>query len=202
MRYVNKTLAALLVLAIFYLGYTSISLRKDLFKVYDVDNKYAITSIDYDITIVDFNGYGCNHCQDLHPIMIEAIKRDGKVRYIPRVVSFDTGWDKTLAAAAYAAGEQGKFIEMHHLIYDKYPIKNMAELLKHVKNMGLDTKKFSRDLSKDEITAHIDENESFFGKWGLKRTPSLLMDKKAIYVPAENTPTVEELLEKFNLIRE
>ncbi len=202
MRYVNKILAALLVLAIFYLGYLALNLRTELFAVYDVPDKYALANDNYDIVVVDFNSYGCGHCQALHPVLMEAIKRDGKVKYISRPISFNVPWSEELAASVYAAAEQGKFIEMHNMIYDRWPINDKETLLKNAKDIGLDIKKLSRDMSKSKIIAHVRENQKFFDEWGLTRTPTLLMDKKAIYSPADETPSVEELLEKFNLIRE
>ncbi len=203
MRNVNKILAALLVLAILYLGYMFTKPNDELlFTVYDVDSKYALTDDDYDITIVDFGAYGCPHCQEFHPILMEAINRDGKVRYVPRVISFGAEWSDTLIAAVYAAGEQGKFIEMHNMLYDKTDIANKETLLKYSKEIGLDIDKLSSDMLKKHIIGHAIENKMFFDKWKLKRTPSLLMDKKAIYTPGSTLPTVEELLEKFALARE
>ncbi len=197
MKYVGKIILALLVLGISYSGYSLYQLRGELFKVYDVPDKYAMTNDQADLTIVDFNKYSCTLCQKLHPILMEAIKQDGKIRYVPRSVTHGFIWNETLASAVYAAAEQGKFIEMHNIIYDKWAIEDHKTLLKYAEAIGIDTKKLSRDMTKSETIDRVREDQSYFNAWNLQQTPSLLMGKKAIYRPSEKMPTVEELLEIF-----
>ena len=197
MKYLNKIIAALLILVVLYVGYSFIQLRRELFKVYDVPEQYAFGSADADLVIVDFNKYGCEHCHSLHPILLEAMKRDGKVRYIPRTITHGLIWEETVSAAVYAAAEQGKFFEMHNMVYAKWPIANRKTLFKYAENIGLDTNKLKNDMVAPEIMERVRENQKFFDAWDLRKTPSLLMGKKAIYSPGKNTPTVEEMLEKF-----
>ena len=201
MKYIGKTLIALLVLAIFYSGYSFLQLRNELFKVYETPDKYAYAPENYDLTIVDFNKYSCDSCQSLHPILMEAIKRDGKIRYIPRNVTNGFSWNETLSSAMYAASKQNKFIEMHEMIYQRWPIDDHKTLFKYAKELGLDTKKLSRDMSLPEIIQRVREDQSYFDAWGVEQTPSLLIGEKVIYRPSGKTPTLEELLEKFEKVR-
>ncbi len=197
MKYIGKTILALLVLVIFYSGFSVFHLRKELFTVHDVLDKYAMTNEQADLTIVDFNKYSCSLCQTIHPILMEAIKKDGKVRYIPRFVTHGFIWNETLASAVYAAAEQDKFIEMHNIIYKKWPIEDHDTLYKYAKAIGIDTKKLSRDMVKPEIIDMVRQDQNYFDAWKLQQTPALLIGKKIIYRPSQKMPTVEELLEKF-----
>lgn len=197
MKYVNKVLAAMLVLAIGYLVYGLLEVRKDLFTVYDVSDKYAYGSGDTDLTIVDFNRYGCDHCRRLHPILMEAIKRDGKIRYVSRSVSYGNEWESTLVSAVYAAAEQGKFSEMHDIINEKWPLNDRNDLFKYAKEIGVDTKLLSRDMSKDSVLSQVIVNQNYFEAWRLGRTPTLLLGKSFIYAPKTKDLSVDDLLEKF-----
>ncbi len=197
MKYLAKILAAILVIAVFYTGSSFIQLRRELFTVYDVTDKYTHGGAQADLTIVDFNKYGCEHCRSLHPVLLEAIKQDGNIRYIARTITHGLIWEETVASSVYAAGEQGKFFEMHNLIYAKWPINNHKTLFRYAEDIGLDVEQLKNDMDRPDIIELVRENQKYFEAWGLARTPALLMGGKAIYRPSDKTPTVEELLEKF-----
>ncbi|PCI55336.1 MAG: hypothetical protein COB36_06845 [Alphaproteobacteria bacterium] len=201
MRYVNKVLAALLVLAIGYLAYGLYDVRRDLFTVYDVPDHYAYDLGDADLTIVDFSRYGCDLCRLLHPVLMAAIKKDGKVRYVSRTLAYGNEWEATLATAVYAAGEQGKFIEMHDIINEKWPLNGRNELFKYARQIGLDTKLLSRDMSKKIILDQVIINQNYSDAWSLNRTPTILLGKTLMYVPRTKNVTVEDLLKKFKAAR-
>lgn len=201
MRYVNKVLAALLILAVGYLTYGLLEVRRDLFTVYDVSDHYAYGPDDADLTIVDFSRYGCEHCRLLHPVLMEAIKKDGKVRYVPRMLAYGNEWEAILVTAVYAAGEQGKFIELHDIINEKWPLNDRNDLFRYAREIGLDTKLLSRDMSKDHISSQAVINQNYFGAWRLNRTPTMLLGEALIYVPRTKNVTVEDFLEKFKAAR-
>jgi len=205
MTHFNKILAALLFLAVLYLGYGFVQFRADMLKVYVVEDKYAYTPSDANLIVVDFSKFGCNHCRDLHPILMKAIKEDGKVRYAPRLVTFGKIWPESLATAVYAAAEQGKFIEMQHAIYQNWPVQKQKDIMIIAQALGMDTKKFSRDLSDSKIVQRMREDSKIFHAWRLGKTPSLLFKSdrggESAYQPGEKTPTVEELLAYFQRAR-
>ncbi len=201
MKFVNKVLAALLILAIGYLAYGLLEIRKDLFTVYNVEDKYAYDPGDTDLIIVDFNRYGCDHCRILHPVLMEAIKRDGKIRYVSRTVAYGNEWESTLVASVYAAAEQGKFIEMHDMISANWPLDGRKNLFKYAKQIGLDTKLLSRDMSKEHVLNQVTINQDYFEAWRLGRTPTLLIGDSFIYAPKEKNLSVDDLLKKFETAR-
>lgn len=202
MKRTNIILLVLLVSALSYLFYVHTkNVNEQLALIYDVPGKYTMTSPDADVTILDFNNYNCEHCRTLHPVLKEAMERDGRVRYISRTVSWADGdWGKELVSAPYAAGEQGKFIEMHDAIYENWPVTSREELFEIASEIGLDTKKLSRDLSRSDIQAWADTNFKFFKDWGIRGTPTLIIGKK-FYRPKASGPTVEGLLEQFDKAR-
>ncbi len=194
----HKILIGLLSFAVLYLIYSYVQFRQELFAVYDMPVKYTYaTSADADLVIIDFNKYGCNHCRTLHPILLEAMERDGNVIYIPRPVTFGDKLAGTVSYAVYAAAEQGKFIEMFNAVYDNWPIRDPQQLFKVAGKIGLDTEKLSRDMKDPEITYWLQSNDDFFLAWGLRSTPVLLVGKSQMMQYGETPPTVPELLDKF-----
>ncbi len=210
MKRTNKILIVLLIAALSYLFYTHTKkVEEQISSAFDVPMKYTQTAINADVVVLDFNNYSCDHCQKLHPILKEAIERDNRVKYIPRTVSWgkNNEWGKTLVSAAYAAGEQGKFVEMHNAIYENLPITGLDKLLIIAKKIGLDTKEFSRDLSREDIKSWPNKNFQLFTDWGINRTPTLMIGpadnagRAKIYRPKDGTPTVDDLLEQFEKAR-
>lgn len=186
-----------------WFAYGVYDLRRELLQVYDVPLAltYAPNLEEADIVVIDFNRYGCDACRALHPVLMEAIERDGRVLYAPRTLVFEDEWQEFLVRSTYAAAAQGKMIEMHKIIFENWPINSRKILFDLAGNIGIDTEKLSRDISDPEFMGYINESEYYFREWGLSRTPSLLVGETAIYVPVDKTPTVEELLDVFEKAR-
>ena len=201
MRFINGFLLALIMLSSLYLGYGYIQLQGELSKVFESSSEYTLGRADADLTVVDFSKYGCHNCHLLHPVLMEAIKRDGKVRYIPRLVTFERIWGQTLSAATYAAARQGKFFEMREAIFKEWPIKKHEELYVVAKRIGLDTEKLKVDMANKELRdrAHLDD--VYFKAWRIERTPTIFIGKEKVFVPGKKLPTVDELLELFESAR-
>lgn len=194
----HKILISLLAVSVAYLCYAYLNLRGELLAVYDVPEKYTYkTSPTADLMVVDFNKFSCIHCRELHPVLMEAIKRDGNIIYIPRVVSFEDNWSATITAAVYAAGEQGKFIEMFNGIYDNWPVNDLPKLHKIAGEIGVDTEKMAADMVKPEIVQWLNQNDDFFLAWGLHSIPVLMIGKKQMWQHNNEIPTVVDLLDKF-----
>ncbi len=199
--HLKKTLGALLVLALCYLVYDHLQFTEKLLSVYDVDDRYAYGPDDADLTIVDFNNFTCGDCQNLHPLLKQAIELDGNVRYVPRLVSDGKEWGKTLVVSVYAAAEQGKFFELHSAIYKNWPVETSEDLFEIAKSIGLDTERLSRDMSSAEIKARAGQDDQYFIAWRSNRTPTLLMGGGLIYRPQPQDFSVEILREGFERAR-
>jgi len=155
-----------------------------------------------DITIVDFNQYGCDLCRSVHPTLIEAMAKDGKVRYIPRIVLSDSDFDRTIVHAVYAAASQGKFIQMHNAVYDNWPVKTLGELMSIAEQLELDTAQLRSDMDGKKVKRKIQQAEDYFAAWKLPGVPAFFIDKKIRYMPnRSDMPTVDVWLEKFERVR-
>jgi len=58
------------------------------------------------------------------------------------------------AEATRAAGDQGKFWEMHWLLHEKFPKLDKKSLISYAEELGLDMKKFTKSL---EGMSHLKE---------------------------------------------
>lgn len=201
MTYVKRLLIALILLVIGFLGYSFFQARQELFKVYDVPEQYEYAPKGADVPVVLFEDFTSDQSRQLHKILKKAVDQDGHIIYIPRPVPLNDPIKTLLASAIYAAGEQGKMIEMHDRIYDAWPVYDEQKLIDIAKDLGLDTHKFSRDLRSDKVRAMVNANQSYYEAWAFRELPVLLVDHSYIYLPSGTLPSSEELVTKFEAAR-
>lgn len=200
-KLLTRLLAFALVLGVGFLGYTFLELRQALFKVFETNELYQAKNPQSDLVVVEFFDYTCESCRTLHPVLKDAMEQDGRIIYIPRPVAYKDPWKTHLVSSLYAAALQGKMIEMHNGIMEQWPVLTEEKLYKVAEQVGLDTKKFSRDIRGDDARMAIIDNERFFEAWGLGHVPVLLVGGKFMYMPNGTTPDVGELLDKFEAAR-
>lgn len=129
-----------------------------------------------------FSSFGCIHCRDFaveteHQIIDNYVK-NGQVYYIYR--SFNNPVDSLGIAsqAAYCAGDQGKFWEMHDLIfanfsatgYSNKQLNQMAEILE------LDTNLFGSCMEAGKYIEAIEEDTQIGSEAGITGTPSFTIN--------------------------
>lgn len=156
-----------------------------------------------DLTVVEFLDYGCPHCQKTHPILSEAMRRDGRIRYIPRPVSFLGPESKYKGALVYAAGKQGKFMEMHSkLISTFHALQGNDDLLRSMASeLDLDFEQLKQDAQDEKTTAPLAKNLRILGALTAKATPTYLIGDRMIYAPTAAGPTTDDFLNMFNEAR-
>ncbi len=116
--------------------------------------------------------------------------------------------------AAEAAGAQGKFWEMHDLLYqqDKWetwtnlsPEEFETWLVEQAGTIGLDVERFQRDLNSDAMVKKVQDSYNEAIAMGILGTPSLyvFLDGELIFVPDDQVPydpaTLSTILELHKL---
>lgn len=123
--------------------------QEDFSKVYtiDVGSSPVKGKKDAPVTIVEFADLECPFCARFHPAVEDALKAyPDKVNYILKNFPLPFHKDARPAAkAAFAAGEQGKYYDMIHLILSNNSDLSEAKFQEFAKQLGLDVKKFMED---------------------------------------------------------
>ena len=85
--------------------------------------------------------------------------------------------DAPLAAqAALAAGEQGKFWEMHDIMFQNYKALTVPDLERYAAQVGLDVTKFKADLSSNKYKAQVRADFNEGRRAGVRGTPSIYIN--------------------------
>ena len=78
--------------------------------------------------------------------------------------------------AAEAANQQGKFWEMHDLIFKNQRETSPENYLRYAAELELDVEKFKRDLSSTAVKTRIQEDLGAAGALGVTGTPSFFIN--------------------------
>ena len=130
------------------------------------------------VTIVEFSDFECPYCGRAHPIIQEALREfEGQVR----VVFFNyplPGHPHAMPAAraAVAAGNQGKFWEMHDILFDHQQALEEEDIDGYAREIGLDMERFHADLRSPETQRRIEADREVGHEVDVQGTPTLIIN--------------------------
>lgn len=135
---------------------------------------------DAPVLVVLFSDYKCPACRRANPATHQiAAEFPGEVRIEvwQRPLEIHSGADQA-AAAALAAQRQGKFWEMHDLLYKNFGRTNPADLESYAMSLDLDMDQFRADMNDPEIKARIQREHDLAEQFGARATPGWLINGK------------------------
>lgn len=143
------------------------------------ERDHVLGPADARVTLVEYGDYECPHCGALHPV-IEAARKafGGNLRFAFRHFPLRSSHPHALAAAkaAEAAGEQGRFWEMHDRLYQRQTQLEDQDLVRHARKLGLDMARFQRELTARPHEVRIREDLASAAQSGAGGTPSLFIN--------------------------
>jgi protein-disulfide isomerase len=149
------------------------------------------------VTIVEFSDFQCPFCAKAVAeayALVRAFPKD--VRLVFKQFPLDSHADAEFGAeAALAAQAQGKFWEMHDLLYAGFPDISRRTVLRYAKQIGLDVNKFTAELDshKYKTRVHMEEQEGETA--GVGGTPTFFINGKK-YNGLFDVATVAPLIKK------
>jgi protein-disulfide isomerase len=146
-------------------------------------DSYAVGSPKANVTIVEFADFQCPACASAQPVMKRILEDyEGKIYFQFRNFPLPQHRNAKLSAyVAEAAGNQGKFWEMHDLLYENQldwaeSTKPMEFFEKYAKKLNLDIEKLKADIKKDEVAKKIDRDTQDGGSAGVNSTPTFYVN--------------------------
>jgi predicted DsbA family dithiol-disulfide isomerase len=131
------------------------------------------------VTLVKYGDYECPYCGQAHPVLKELQERVGEqVRFVFRHFPLDTVHPRArrAAQAAEAAASQGRFWEMHDLLYERQGELAEEDLMLYAAELGLDLRRFEEDLANDHHTWRIEEDRLGGHRAGVEGTPGFFVN--------------------------
>jgi protein-disulfide isomerase len=134
------------------------------------------------VTIVTFSDFQCPFCARVGPTITELRKEYGAdLRYAFKhnALAFHKN-ARAAAIAAEAAGEQGKFWEMHDKLFESSRDLTEENFIKWARELKLDVKRFERDLASTSIGARVDRHQRQANDLGARATPAFFVNGRFI----------------------
>jgi len=134
---------------------------------------------DAPLTLVEYGDYQCPYCGAAYPVVKRLQKTLGKkLRFVFRNFPLTQAHPYALIAAeaAEAAALQGKFWEMHDLLFEEQIFLEPNIISSWAKRIGLSLEKFGNDIKQGVVENRIKEDRQSGIRSGVNGTPTFFIN--------------------------
>ena len=131
------------------------------------------------VTLVQYGDYECPYCGQAYPIIKDMQARVGdRLRFVFRNFPLNTvhAHAGVAAQAAEAAAAQGKFWQMHDLLYEHQHDLADADLVNYALKLGLEVYRFESDLSGEVFAKRVSDDFRGGVRSGVNGTPTFFIN--------------------------
>lgn len=138
---------------------------------------------DAPLILVEFSDYQCPFCRRFVETTLPELKRDyidtGKLRYVFRDFPLDRlhPQARKAAEAARCAGEQGKYWEMHDLLFHNQKALQVESLTGYARQLGLKATAFEACLAQGKYAPEVQQDLNEGTAAGVQGTPGFVLGK-------------------------
>jgi protein-disulfide isomerase len=143
------------------------------------ERDHAQGPADAPVTLVEYGDYECPHCGRAYPIVKAVQDHFGRrLRFVFRNFPLtETHPHAALAAAAAeAAGDQGKFWEMHDLLFEHQNRLGAADLENYASQLGIGSGGFLDVIRSTEKTRQVQDDFMSGVRSGVNGTPTFFLN--------------------------
>jgi protein-disulfide isomerase len=131
------------------------------------------------VTVVEYGDFECPNCKQAAPAVKLLLERfAGRVRFAFRHFPLEGVHPHALLAAeaAECAGGQGKFWQMHDLLFENQDHLKLKQLYGYAERLGLDMARFTAEMDDhvylQRVREHIESGDSS----GVRATPGFFVN--------------------------
>lgn len=155
-------------------------------KVYDipVGDSAAKGATSGKVTIIEFSDYQCPFCAQANTLATDVVKAyPDDVKFVYKQFPLTSIHPNALPAskAALAAGKQGKYWEMHEILFANSRNLGPDQLEGYAKQVpGLDVEKWKTDMNDPAIAKQVDAEMAEARAAGVTGTPTFFVNGKRV----------------------
>lgn len=145
---------------------------------------------DSKVVLMEYGDFQCPGCGGAHPTVKKlSEKYEGHIAFVFRNFPIASKHPnaRAAAAAAEAAGLQGKYWEMHNLVFETQSSwQNLSSgdrgkfFLDYAKQLKLDEAKFAKDMESAGVNEKINFDQAIGKKAGVEATPTFFLNGKRL----------------------
>jgi protein-disulfide isomerase len=138
---------------------------------------------DAKVTIVEFSDFQCPFCKQATPLLDDVLKSYPKeVNLVFKQFPLTSIHPNAMPAAkaAVAAGKQGKFWQMHDIMFENNRELTPDKLKEYATKVGLDVARWEKDMASPEVQAQIDREMQDARAADVTGTPTIFVGGKRL----------------------
>lgn len=177
-------------------GLASTPIAADLLAGVELRDRPIRGNDDAKVSIVVFSDFECPFCSKLLPSLEEALETYGddvSVTFKQMPLPFHAAADAA-ARASLAAGEQGKFWEMHDALFAHPTEVRGQDFRALAERIDLDVDRFEKDMADPEIAATVARDIEDAKALGIRGTPSMIVGDQLV-VGAQPVAKILEVID-------
>jgi len=202
MRDMIRNLIVALVLMVSGAAFAAIEAGKD----YNVLMPAQPTGSGAKIEVLEFFFYGCSHCFNLHPRLIEWEKdmpKDVELTYVPTIFRENM---ESMARTFYALETLGKLKQLHEPLYRAWNVENQqlfeeAQIADFVASKGVDRAKFLAAFNSFSMQSKVTRAKQMTRSYRITGTPTLIVNGKYSISGLQPNDSIRVLKEVIEMAR-
>lgn len=156
---------------------------------------YTIGPDDAAVTVVEFFDYRCGYCKRATDFVAGLpAAYDGDVRVVFKELPILSPESRQAALAALAAGEQGKYFEMHVALMESRSDFSESAINAVAEAAGVDVDRMRADMESTDVQKQLSDSVALARALNVTGTPAFIVGDQT--VPGANTPAVTRLIEE------
>ena len=156
------------------------------------------------VVLVEYGDFQCPACGGYHPIIKQVVdKYQNDIKFQFRNFPLQQIHQNARAAArtAEAAGKQGKYWEMHNLLYEQQQSWENSTAVNtifegYASQLGLDLAKFKTDFASTAVNETINADFAEGTRLGVDSTPTFFLQGKKLDNPPRDVEGWSKLLDQ------
>jgi protein-disulfide isomerase len=131
------------------------------------------------VTLLEYGDYECPYCGAAYPIIKTVQARmDQRLRFVYRNFPITTSHPHAQQAAesAEAAATQGRFWEMHDVLFENQKRLRDQDLRAYAESLALDLERFERELAEHVHAGRVHEDFMSGVRSGVNGTPTFYIN--------------------------
>lgn len=152
------------------------------------ENEWIKGNVNAPVTIIEYSDFQCPACASYAPVLRSLSQEyPDDLRIVYRHFPLVTVHANAIAAAraAEAAGKQGRFWEMHDMLFsnqDQWSSDGSPKdkFTAYAKDIGLDEEKFLEDLKAKDVEDAVDHDLAAANQLRLNSTPSFFLNGEKV----------------------
>jgi protein-disulfide isomerase len=133
------------------------------------------------VEVVEYGDFECPTCKLAVPAVQMLLKHfEGRIRFAFRHFPIEDAHPHALCAAeaSECAGAQGKFWEMHQLLFDNQSHLDRTHLHRYAEALDLDMSRFKSEMDGESYRQRIREQMEIARRSHMRATPGFFVDRR------------------------